>query len=299
MNKNKSYKWIEKKPGTYNYVPQKIVTQQSVNKLGVKQGTPLGNKKNNLFVNQMNSQMNNPMNSQMNNQMNNKINNQYSNQFNNNKLNNIYGLTNQKSQVLRTLPIINNANYDSSSSSDDRQQYNNNNRNRNLDLHDEYMYDNVNFYDNKRREQNYAQGKNYHNSHNSRDTSESNSFCSRKSCVVCLKARRAHKINNPRRRQTRSNYRSKSNICSSKNSSSYTNSSVETSIDAHRSRSMDNTRSESCSCSRCKKKNIAKIKLKQKIMKKFGNKMIITRLDTTYDSSDIKCDNIKCGTCYG
>jgi len=57
--------------------------------------------------------------------------------------------------------------------------------------------------------------------------------------------------------------------------------------------------SESCNCSRCKKKTIAEAKLKQKIMKKFGNKKIIAKLNATESSyADIKCDDIKCENCY-
>jgi len=257
MNKNKQYNWVEKRPGTYNYMPQKLMTLKTSPKNNDIARGPVRENYNGLNY-----------------QKNNKINNIYSNQY--------------QYTGYRVSHDLHETNDSSSSSSSiyeknryrqynygNKQEYKNNNNKQygkyaNITLKSGYKKNNNLNVNNNNRRQNY---------------SKSGSFCSRKSCNICNGANKNNKYNNkPKPKPPRSvSYDSKRHNLKKRDTSSTTSYGT----------------SESCNCSKCKKKYIADNKLKEKIMKKFGNKKILSKLDASDNSlSDIKCDNIKCKNCY-
>jgi len=327
MIKNKAHKWIERKPGTYKYLPAKTSKDTGQQKHNHNQHHPTSKGINYKLAN-----------------------NNYDSKPNDFRMNNIYGPT-----VLNDNYNNYHVNYDSSSSDSEERYYKK--KYSKIPYDEQRIYDNSYFgfngynddryyYDNYPQEyskqiqnrtitqpkthlqlqnrinsqKHYILSKNeqnlykrYGNTSNTnlktqtktkthrKNTRKSESFCSRQSCDICNKGKRVQpKPRSPRSVSYDSKYKSIS-ISSGKNkrdiklSSNLNQQSSETTYKS----SSYSKNSNDCSCSRCKKKNIMNAKTKDRYLKKFGNKKIISRIDPSYNSdTDIKCEDPKCSSCY-
>jgi hypothetical protein len=254
----------------------------------------------------------------------------------NNRLNNIYG---PSTGFLHATPVYNDNynvrktfnNYSSdseSSDTDDILLFNNN-----------YIHkQNKDKYKNKDipRPSNYVIGGNialkqnkYKNKdHGNNDKKRASSFCDRESCQVCAKVKKVYHLPPPPKSVSYNSASDYSNYSSSYRDIKPMNaqknnlqkikeeykktvrkpvaesddtylSKDEYSLDSKSSYSYSGS-TETCDCTKCQKRAIEEAKLKQKIMKKFGNKKINLRLNASESTkTDIKCDDIKCANCYG
>lgn len=255
----------------------------------------------------------------------------------NNRLNNIYGpnapVYNDDYNVRKT---FNNYSSDSESSDTDDNLLFNNYYNYKQNK-DKYKNKDIPRPSNYVTASNIALKQNKNKDNGNNNKKRASSFCDRESCQVCAKVKKVYHLGDVKHKQhlppppKSVSYNSASDY--SEYSSSYRDikpmngqknnpqkikeqykktirKPIAESVDTYLSKdeySLDTESSysysdstDTCDCTKCQKRAIEEAKLKQKIMKKFGNKKINLRLNASESTkTDIKCDDIKCANCYG